>query len=102
MPDDIEISNIKYPCLLSVEKDILMPRLPSYILKKDTIEREIDVLTLDDMEDKDEQNYGLNGSPTQVEKIFPPERNLEQEIWNEDEKLLTNKLFEKLEELKFI
>lgn len=102
MPDDIEISKIEYPCLLSVEKDILMPRLPSYVLKKDTMEREIDVLTLDDMEDTDEKHYGLNGSPTQVEKIFPPERNLEQEIWTEDEEKLTDKLFNKLEELKFI
>lgn len=102
MPDDIEISNIKYPCLLSVEKDIVMPRLPSYILKKDTKDREIEVLTLDDMNDRDENNYGLNGSPTQVQKMFPPESNLEQEIWNEDEEELTVKLFDKLKELKFV
>ena len=33
MPDDIEITRITYPCLLSVDKDIFQPRLPSYVRK---------------------------------------------------------------------
>ena len=39
--------------------------------------QEIKVLTLKDMYDTDEKNYGLNGSATQVERIFPPESNVE-------------------------
>ena len=31
-------------------------------------------LSLDDMEDQDERHYGLSGSPTQVVRIFPPEK----------------------------
>jgi electron transfer flavoprotein beta subunit len=32
-------------------------------------------LSLDDFKDKEPLHYGLNGSPTQVERIFPPEVN---------------------------
>jgi electron transfer flavoprotein beta subunit len=33
------------------------------------------------MEDRNEKRYGLTGSPTQVERIFPPDENLDKEIW---------------------
>ena len=39
------------------------------------------VLGLDSFLDKDPNHYGLTGSPTQVERIFPPENNTEHEIW---------------------
>jgi electron transfer flavoprotein beta subunit len=56
---------------------------------------------LADLEDKDEKNYGLNGSPTQVQRIFPPEVNAHREIWNGTGSELTEKLMNKLQELKF-
>jgi len=34
-------------------------------------------LSFDDFEDKNPDNYGLSGSATQVERIFPPEKNTE-------------------------
>lgn len=101
MTNDIEIAKIQFPCLLAVDKDIFVPRLPSYVKKQATKEREIRVITLADLEDKDEKNYGLNGSPTQVERIFPPESNSHQEIWNGTAVELTDKLVNKLQELKF-
>jgi electron transfer flavoprotein beta subunit len=30
MPNTIEVADIKFPCLLTVDKDIFQPRLPSY------------------------------------------------------------------------
>ena len=69
MPDDIEITRIAYPCLLAVDKDIFQPRLPSYVRKTEKADTEITMLSLDDMDDRDETHYGLNGSPTQVQKI---------------------------------
>lgn len=72
MPNTVEIVEVKYPCLLTVEKDIFEPRLPSYRKKIESKDREIKVISLSDFEDKDENKYGLNGSPTQVERIFPP------------------------------
>lgn len=101
MTDDIEIAEIQYPCLLAVDKDIFIPRLPSYIRKQETKDREIKVITLADMEDKEEKNYGLNGSPTQVQKIFPPQVNNHREVWNGDGKELAEQLLHKLKELKF-
>ncbi|WP_143319477.1 electron transfer flavoprotein subunit beta/FixA family protein [Clostridium sp. HBUAS56010] len=101
MTHDLEVAEIKYPCVLSVDKDIFVPRLPSYVKKQETKDRDIQVITLSDMEDQEEKHYGLNGSPTQVERIFPPQVNLEQETWSGDGKELTDRLFHKLKELKF-
>ena len=102
MPDDIEITRIAYPCLLAVDKDIFQPRLPSYARKTEKADTEITMLSLDDMDDRDETHYGLNGSPTQVQKIFPPETNHHRELWNEEGSILSEKLFQKVKELKFV
>lgn len=101
MTNDIEVAEIQYPCLLAVDKDIFIPRLPSYVKKQETKDREIKVITLADMDDKEEKNYGLNGSPTQVQRIFPPQVNNHREVWNGDDKELAEQLFHKLKELKF-
>ena len=102
LPEEIEQVKVKFPCLLAVEKDIFQPRLPSYVKKMATKDREIKVLTLDDMKDQDEMHYGLNGSPTQVVKIFPPEVNSEKESWEGSGEELAEKLFDKIVELTFI
>ena len=54
------------------------------------------------MDDKNEKKYGLKGSPTQVERIFPPDENTDKEIWEGDGEDLADKMFEKLKEFKFI
>ncbi|MCU6761456.1 Electron transfer flavoprotein small subunit [uncultured Roseburia sp.] len=102
LPGEVEVVKVKYPCLLTVEKDIFQPRLPSYVKKSASKDREIKVLSLDDMVDKDENHYGLNGSPTQVEKIFPPESNDKKEVWDDSGEVLAEKLFHKIVELKFV
>lgn len=102
MAEDIEITKVKYPCLLSVDKDIFQPRLPSYLKKQATKDKEILIYSLTDMEDQDEMHYGLNGSPTQVQRIFPPEVNDSQEFWNGEGEELAQRLFDKVKELKFI
>lgn len=101
MIHDLEVAEIKYPCLLAVDKDIFVPRLPSYIKKQETKDREIKVFSLEDMEDREEKHYGLNGSPTQVQRIFPPQVNTQRETWSGDGKELADQLFHKLKELKF-
>lgn len=102
LPNELEIAKVSYPCLLSVDKDIFQPRLPSYVKKTETKDREIEVYSLDDMEDTDETHYGLNGSPTQVKRIFPPETNDHREVWNENSDVIADKLFHMISELKFI
>lgn len=102
MTEDIEITKVAFPCLLSVDKDIFTPRLPSFLKKQASKDREIRVITFDDLEDKNEKHYGLNGSPTQVQRIFPPEVNSEQVIWKGNGLELANRLYNKLEELKLV
>lgn len=102
MPDTIEIVEINFPCLITVEKDIFQPRLPSYRKKLDTKDKEIGMISLKDFEDQSEKRYGLNGSPTQVERIFPPEVNTDREMWNGSPSELTVKIADKLNNLKFI
>ena len=63
---------------------------------------EIEVYSLDDMEDKDETHYGLNGSPTQVKRIFPPTANDHHEVWDGDGSEVADKLFHMITDMKFI
>ena len=62
------------PCLISVDSDINTPRLPSYKIRKTLTEDSVRFLTFADFEDQDPDHYGLSGSATQVERIFPPEK----------------------------
>ena len=62
----------------------------------------LNLLSSNDFEDKDEKKYGLNGSPTQVERIFPPSNNDDHEIWTGDSSELSERMEDKLRELKFI
>lgn len=102
MEHAVEIVEIQLPCLLTVDKDIYQPRLPSYKRKLATKDREIKIVSFNDFEDKDEKKYGLNGSPTQVERIFPPSVNNDREKWAGNGKELSLKIATKLKELKFI
>lgn len=102
MPNTIEVAEIKFPCLLTVDKDIFQPRLPSYRKKLETKDREIKILSFKDLQDQNEKRYGLNGSPTQVERIFPPAVNTDKEMWTGTGEELAGKLAVRLKELKFI
>ena len=68
---------IALPCLISVDGDINTPRLPSYKVKKTIGDDKVKFLTFEDFDDQNPDNYGLSGSATQVERIFPPEKNSE-------------------------
>lgn len=102
MPNTIELDKVSYPCLLTIDKDIFQPRLPSYRKKLETKDREIETICLNDFEDKDENKYGLNGSATQVERIFPPSVNNDREIWKGSGEEVSGKIFKKLKQLKYV
>ncbi|MBW6410479.1 electron transfer flavoprotein subunit beta/FixA family protein [Clostridium weizhouense] len=102
MPETLEVVEIAYPCLITVDKGIFEPRLPSYKKKVATKDKDIAVINLDNFEDKNEKKYGLNGSPTQVERIFPPEVNTDREMWIGSSNELSEKINNKLRELKFV
>ncbi|MBQ3052845.1 MAG: electron transfer flavoprotein subunit beta/FixA family protein [Clostridia bacterium] len=75
--DKVAEMSIKLPCLISVDGDINTPRLPSYKVKKGITDDMIKFLSFDDFDDQNVNNYGLSGSATNVERIFPPEKNNE-------------------------
>lgn len=102
MSEDVERLKVSFPCLLTVQKDICEPRLPSYKKSKETATREIETYTLSDMEDTDEHHYGLNGSPTQVQRIFPPESHKSRETWEGTGEELAGRIYSVLKSKKFI
>lgn len=102
MSEDIERLQVSFPCLLTVQKDIYEPRLPSYKKAKETASRSIETYTLSDMKDTDEHHYGLNGSPTQVQRIFPPESHKARETWQGSSEELSGRMYQLLRQHKFI
>jgi len=101
MPETVEVQEVLFPCLITVEKGIYTPRLPSFKLKLKTLNKDVPYLTFKDLKDQDIYHYGLNGSPTQVLKVFPPPKNQVSEIWQDKGVVLGKRLAEKLKELKF-
>lgn len=69
--DGYEEIEIKLPALITVVKEINMPRLPSIKSMKTAKNSEIEVVTFNDVQ-ADENRAGLKGSPTQVKKTFVP------------------------------
>lgn len=68
------LKNIKFPCLITVTKDINHPRLPSFKNKMKARKSEIKVLKLDDLKEfLSDDNVGFKGSATKVKKIHIPE-----------------------------
>lgn len=65
-------TRMELPCLITVEKDIYTPRLPSYRLKAATAGRKVHMISFGDFQDQEVSHYGLKGSATSVERIFPP------------------------------
>jgi electron transfer flavoprotein beta subunit len=102
LPDREVSQRIPYPFLMTVEKGIFEPRLPSYTLMKRTADREISWLAHGDLPDKDPKHYGLDGSPTQVKRIFPPDSRTERTMLEGDGKAKAAALADLLEERKFL
>lgn len=95
-------ATVRIPCLICVDGEVNTPRLPSFKRKVEygNCDRQIRIITFDDIIDKDESHYGLKGSPTQVERIFEPDKTKEKVIITEGD--LAEKTFEILKERKFV
>lgn len=74
-----QTAKVSLPCVLTVEKDIYTPRLPSYKLKAQSKDKQVNMITFAQFRDRDPSHYGLKGSATSVERIFPPESHSGQE-----------------------
>ena len=102
LDDCLQIQRMDLPCLLTIEKDTCTPRLPSYRRKKQFTEDSIIICSADDLPAKDLARFGLKGSLTQVERIFPPTKNSEKHILSGDTDALSSEMFGILTDRKFI
>lgn len=97
-----EVVKVKTPCLLTIEKGYTTPRLPSYLRRQQFNDYKIDMVTLKQFEDQDESHYGINGSPTQVDEIFSPNKNHEIKHITGNSEELAKKMIEILKESRFM
>lgn len=97
-----QVSELAFPCLITVDKDIFVPRLPSYRLKQATAQKPIRVMSFEDMPEKDLTRYGLVGSPTSVEKIFAPEATKGQQYLKGSEQEQAEQILDILMDRKFV
>ena len=102
LDSNLVTAQVSVPCLICVDGDINTPRLPSFLRseKYGSCDDLIRVLTFDDLEDRDVTHYGLKGSPTQVERIFEPDKNKEKEMFTDGD--LAAKTYEILKDRKFV
>ena len=100
LQDVVETVHMPFPCLVTVEKDIYMPRLPSLKNAAEAKKRIVHIVGLDAFPDTNPDHYGLSGSPTQVERIFPPPCGADREVWTGDD--CAQKLCDALHQWKFL
>ena len=96
-----ELIEAPLPAVISVVKEINVPRLPSLRGFSKAKGAVIPVRAAADL-DVDEARIGLSGSPTKVVKIFFPQRVRSAEIFQGDLESQVNTLMEKLRESKLI
>nr|WP_312578478.1 electron transfer flavoprotein subunit beta/FixA family protein [Sedimentibacter sp.] len=93
--DGYEELEVKLPALITVVKEINMPRLPSIKEMKRARQANIEIVTFDDIK-ADEDRLGLKGSPTKVRRTFVPIHEISSEIIKGTTEEKVNRLYEVL------
>lgn len=93
---------MKFPLVLTIDKDANVPRLPSYKRKCNINKDKIKVFTMEDYKDQDKKHYGLSGSPTSVEKVFPPDKNTERKTLTGEASDIAKSLYDEFKEKKIV
>ena len=89
------------PCLITVTKEINEPRLPSF--RRKLMAKRAVITSWDSTElDGDPERFGLNGSPTNVIRVFHPKPRSGGEIITGDPEMQVEKLIQKLKELRVL
>ena len=102
LDDCLQTQRMRLPCLITIEKDACTPRLPSFRRKKGIGVGAVKCFSVDDLEGAQPERLGLKGSLTQVERIFPPERNAEKRLLEGGDGELEEGLFALLAAHRFI
>jgi electron transfer flavoprotein beta subunit len=96
-----EIVESPVPCVMSVSKEINVPRLPSLRGKMKAKSAQFTTWSAQDLS-IEENKVGVAGSPTWVMQIFSPKRDHQSEMFEGSSDQQVSKLFEKLSEAKVI
>ena len=102
LDERIVTMSVPLPCLISVDGDINTPRLPSYKIRKTLTDESVKFLTFADFDDQNPDHYGLTGSATQVERIFPPEKVAQKQTIEGDADTQAEALFRLLQGKKML
>ena len=73
LEDRVQVMAVNLPCVLSVVKGINRPRLPTMTEKIESEKKPLTVYNAKQL-GADEEQIGVDGSPTKVVKVFPPQR----------------------------
>ena len=68
-----EVVRAKMPLLITADKGLNEPRLPNIMGIMKAKKKPLEEICAEDL-DVDEDELGLSGSPTQVRKVYPPEK----------------------------
>lgn len=90
------------PFLAAVDKDINTPRLPSYRRMKAIAQDAVKRIGIDHFTDHDPAHYGMDGSATSVERMFPPERSETHNLYQENANALADRFYDLLRARKII
>ena len=101
LEDAFEMVEVTLPCLATVTKEINIPRYSSLKGLLSAKRKEILVWGADDLS-LDRKRIGLEGSPTQVIKIFTPQPPPKGEILTGEIPEVADRLIEKLRERKIL
>ena len=101
MEEGYEVVETNLPALITVIKEINVPRLPSFKGMLRAKKTEIIKWSASDLK-LDEKRIGLDGSPTLVIKIFTPEARTNGELIGGNPEEQVEKLTEKLKETKLV
>ena len=71
-------------------------------MKQTVTDDMVKFISFADFEDQNEKHYGLSGSATQVERIFPPEKNTEKSSIEGDSEQQATGLFDLIKNRKII
>lgn len=101
MDEGYDVVESTLPVLLTVVKELNIPRLPSLKGKMRAKKAEVKKWTAADI-GAEEELLGLKGSPTQVKKIFAPEARSDREMIEGTPEEQAEKLLKKLTEMKCV
>ncbi len=102
MGDMVMELSLKLPCLITVTRQVNQPRLLSFRRKMATKDWPVEVWNRADISADGPDYFGLDGSPTQVERMFPPEPHDQHERWEGTSRDLSERLQKWLLDEKFV